>query len=180
MKNMALMGSSPTNLKCCERTLVSLILRMYFWALKCQNWLWLHLNCSVRCVISILWIWMPYCSGVLSSEEKHAKNAVVSSYLHRLGPGLPYTQKQSLLSSTEARFLRIWEYVWVLSENSSPEGKQPVFGTDNLLLSSGDSEQIWNLWYQAFIQGAAGRRSEILYCLIEKFSWIVKVNLSSK
>lgn len=107
LKNMALMCSSPTTLKCCERTLVTRILRMLFWAFKCQSWLWLHLNC-VRCVISRLWIWIPYCSGVLSSEGKHAKNAVVSSYLHRHGPGLPCTQKQPLLSSRETRFLRIW------------------------------------------------------------------------
>lgn len=102
------MGFSPTNPRGCERTLVTLILRMYFWAVKCQSWLWLHLSCSVRSVISRLWIWIPYCSGVLSSEEKHAKNAVVSSYLHRHGHELPCTQKQPLLSSTEARFLRIW------------------------------------------------------------------------
>lgn len=58
-------------------------------------------------MISRVWIWIPYCSGVLSSEGKHAKNAVVSSSLYRHGPGLSCTQKQSFLSSPEAGFLRI-------------------------------------------------------------------------
>lgn len=38
---------------------------------------------------------------------------------------------------------RDMEYVWVLTENSSSESEQSVFGTDNPLFSSGDSEQIW-------------------------------------
>jgi len=37
------------------------------------------------------------------------------------------------------------EYVWVLTENSSSESEQSVFGTDNVPFHSGDSEQIWTL-----------------------------------
>lgn len=75
----------PTNSKCWERTVVTRTARMHFWVFKYQICLWVHLNSTVRCVISRLWIWIPYHFGVLDSEEKHAKNAVTSWYLLRHG-----------------------------------------------------------------------------------------------
>lgn len=162
------MGSSPTNLKCCERTLVTLILRMYFWAFKCQSWLWLHLSCSVRSVISRLWI------GSLTVQEFWVlrKSMLRMLLYHLIWTGMvldclvprnnPYCPPQRPDSSgygvcvgaqwkqlTREQVACIWD-------------RQPV------LFTSGDSEQIWNMWYQVFIQGAAGRRTEILCCLIEK------------
>lgn len=170
--------SSAVNPKGCEITLVTL-LRCIFEYLNTRVGSELHLNSTERCVIYRLRIWIPYCSGGLGFEE-----SMLRMLLHHdicSGMVLVALSPETTLSDLHRdQISHDVKYMWVLTENSSSESEQSVFGTDNQPFSSGGSEQIWTVWYETFVGGVAGRRTEILYWLIDKISWVVKVNLCFK
>lgn len=134
----------PTNSKCCERSIVTHSARMHFWVFKYQICLWAHLNSTVRCVISRLWIWIPYHFVVLDSEEKHAKNAVTSWYLLRHGADCHIPRNNPRWSPQRPDFSEYGVSMGSLWRQLIRE-QQTCIWERNLPFSSADSERLYCL-----------------------------------